>query len=174
MKEQTVCNEFTIKGFPAMKYFEDGKFSMDVSNEVQSERAILSFMADPHKSRALETPWSEMKTSVVHLTQTDFQSFLRRKKHVLVMFYAPWCTHCKRAKLDYTLAATVFEEDTKIEFAAVDCTKETVVCSDAGVSNIPMFKYFNYFNRKQQVYEGGRTHTDFVSFMSGINTNDEL
>ena len=36
---------------------------------------------------------------MVHLTEDDFVSFVKKKKHVLVMFYAPWCGHCKRAKV---------------------------------------------------------------------------
>ena len=43
--------------------------------------------------------WSEEETDVVHLTEEDFTTFLRKKKHVLVMFYAPWCGHCKSAKV---------------------------------------------------------------------------
>ena len=55
-----------------------------------------------------------MKTDVVHLTEADLQ----KKKHVLVMFFAPCCLHCKRAKLDYTLAASEFADDPKVKLAA--------------------------------------------------------
>ena len=33
------------------------------------------------------------------MTEEDFTSFTKKKKHVLVMFYAPWCGHCKSAKV---------------------------------------------------------------------------
>lgn len=36
-----------------------------------------------------EVPWSEEPSNVVHLTEEDFKPFLKRKKHVLLMFYAP-------------------------------------------------------------------------------------
>ena len=136
---------------------------------VREEDSILQFMSGPKEPPSKPPPeisWSEMKTDVVHLTEADFQSFLKKKKHVLVMLYAPWCVHCKRAKLDFTLAASEFADDPKVELAAVDCTKESSVCSD--VSGLPTFKYFHYFNKEQRPYEGGRTHTDFVSFMQVV------
>lgn len=38
---------------------------------------------------------------VEHLTDEDFKPFLKKKKHALVMFYTPWCPHCKAAKPEY-------------------------------------------------------------------------
>ena len=32
---------------------------------------------------------------MVHLTDLTFDEFMAREKSVLVMFYAPWCGHCK-------------------------------------------------------------------------------
>ena len=37
-----------------------------------------------------EAPWSEEESEVVHLNEESFKPFLKKRKHVLVMFYAPW------------------------------------------------------------------------------------
>lgn len=36
-----------------------------------------------------EKDWSEVPSEVNHLTDETFKGFLKKKKHVLVMFYAP-------------------------------------------------------------------------------------
>lgn len=70
-----------------------------------------------------EPAWSTVPSKVNHLTSKDFKSFLKSKSSVLVMFYAPWCGHCKKAKPEYQTAADKLakESDSKV-FAAVDCT----------------------------------------------------
>lgn len=70
-----------------------------------------------------EPAWSTVPSKVNHLTSKDFKSFLKSKSSVLVMFYAPWCGHCKKAKPEYQTAADklAMESDSKV-FAAVDCT----------------------------------------------------
>lgn len=167
-KQLELSKRFGIKGFPTIKYFKDGEFAFD-AGDARDEASILKFLANPQEPPPPpppEVPWSEEVSDVVHLTEEDFKSFLKKKKHVLVMFYAPWCGHCKRAKPEYGAAAADFAEDPKVEFAAVDCTTDKSVCSAFDVSGFPSIKYFHYYNKEQKPYEGGRTHKDFVTFMS--------
>ena len=63
-------------------------------------------------------------------------------------------------------AAEEFKDNAKIEFAGVDCTQERSICSFYEVSGYPTFKYFQYFNKEQKDYNGGRTKADFVAFMN--------
>ena len=58
------------------------------------------------------------ESSVVHLTGSDFDKAVKRKKHSLVMFYAPWCGHCKKAKPEFTAAADELAENNKVESIA--------------------------------------------------------
>jgi len=167
-KHQQISKRFEVKGFPTIKYFKDGAMAFD-AGDAREEAAILKFMADPKEPPPPpppEAPWKDEESDVVHLTEEDFKPFLKKKKHVLVMFYAPWCGHCKKAKPEITAAAAEFADDPKVELAAVDCTTDNSVCSAFEVSGFPTFKYFHYFNKEQKAYDGGRTKKDFVAFLA--------
>ncbi|XP_037092879.1 protein disulfide-isomerase A5-like [Pollicipes pollicipes] len=164
-EEKAIGGRFDIKGYPTVKYFRDGEFAFDVS--VRDKDKILEFMADPQEPPPPPPPekaWAEEASDVHHLTEESFKAFLKKKKHVLVMFYAPWCGHCKKAKPEFQAAAAEFTDDPKVEFAAVDCTVETGICNANDVKGYPTLKYYNYY-KTAKAYEGGRTKTDFIKFM---------
>lgn len=53
---------------------------------------LLAFMKNPEEPPAPPAPevsWSEVESEVVHLTAETFQPTLKKRKHALVMFYAP-------------------------------------------------------------------------------------
>jgi len=102
---------------------------------------------------------------VAHLTDETFKNSLKKKKHSLVMFYAPWCGHCKAAKPEFTTAAESFAADKKRSFAALDCTKFQSVCEQFDVTGFPTFKYFNY-GKKPSPYDGSRSSDGFTEFMN--------
>ncbi|XP_041371887.1 probable protein disulfide-isomerase A4 [Gigantopelta aegis] len=164
-KAKKMGEEYKIKGFPTVKYFKDGEFAFDV-NERTKEK-LVDFMKDPKEPPPPPPPepkWEEQESDVVHLTEETFKTLLRKKKHALVMFYAPWCGHCKKAKPEFMAAASTFKEDSKVCFAALDCTSHTDVCTSNDVTGYPTFKYFNY-GKNPQKYMGGREEPDFVNFM---------
>ena len=71
-----------------------------------------------------EPAWSDIPSEVNHLTAATFDPFLQANRHVLAMFYAPWCGHCKRAKPSFQEAADQLKEIPDRKMAAVDCTVE--------------------------------------------------
>ncbi|XP_046982624.1 protein disulfide-isomerase A5 [Schistocerca americana] len=167
-KEQAIATRYDVRGYPTLKYFRDGALAYDVGTLRDADR-LTEFMRDPKEPPPPpppEKPWSEEEgQDVVHLTEETFKPFLRKKKHVLVMFYAPWCGHCKRAKPEFVRAAARFRDDPKVEFAAVDCTKFGAVCGAFEVKGYPTVKYFHYFNKETKDYGGERTEEHFVRFM---------
>lgn len=94
-KEPAVAARYNVQGYPTVKYFKAGQFAFDVN--VRDASKITEFMRNPREPPpppAPETAWSEEPSEVVHLTAETFKTFLKKKKHVLVMFYAP----CKYSK----------------------------------------------------------------------------
>ncbi|XP_077869020.1 protein disulfide-isomerase A5-like [Saccoglossus kowalevskii] len=161
-----VAKRYEVKGYPTVKYFKDGEFAWDFNERLKDK--IIEHMRDPQEPPPPPPPepaWSEQETDVHHLTEETFKPFLKKKKHTLVMFYAPWCGHCKKAKPEFTSAAETFKDNNKVAYAAVDCTAETEICSTYDVSGYPTLKYFNY-GKNPQAYMGGRTEQDFIAFMN--------
>lgn len=66
------------------------------------------------------------------------------------------CGHCQKAKPEFTKAAEKFKDDPKVEFAAVDCTSQSALCSANEVRGYPTIKYFSYYKTIKN-YNGGRT-----------------
>ncbi|CAH1775049.1 unnamed protein product [Owenia fusiformis] len=165
-KSPKVAQKYEVKGYPTVKFFSNGESKWDF-NERTAEK-IVEFMKNPVEPPPPPPPepeWSEVESDVEHLTDETFKSTLKKRKHCLVMFYAPWCGHCKRAKPEFMAAAAQFKDDRKVSFAAVDCTKHQSTCSAFEVSGYPTLKYFNY-GKDAQTYSGGREERDFVNFMN--------
>ncbi len=164
-------SQFKITGYPTLKYFENGEFMYDYGY-ARSKTAIIDFMKDPQAPPPPEPEWSDIPSKVTHLTDETFKSFLKKKKHVLVFFYAPWCGHCKAAKPHFTNAANEII-DKKTAFAAIDCTKHQSVCTDQDVQGYPTIKYFNY-GKNEFKYMGPRTDEGFADFMKNPSSREEL
>ncbi|XP_052866478.1 protein disulfide-isomerase A5 isoform X2 [Anopheles cruzii] len=176
--ESSIGQQFGVKGYPTVKYFSNGEFKFDVN--VREANKIVEFMQNPIQPPlppAPESSWEDEPSEVVHLNDETFKAFLKKKKRVLVIFYAPWCGHCKRTKPEFNRAAEHFKEDPRTELAAVDCTRYSAVCSSFEVRGYPTIKYFNYLKTIRE-YNGGRTATDFIKYLNDpdavLTKNDEV
>uniref|UniRef100_A0A9R1SP80 Protein disulfide-isomerase A5 n=2 Tax=Cyprinus carpio TaxID=7962 RepID=A0A9R1SP80_CYPCA len=153
---KSIGERFKISGFPTVKYFEKGEEKYTLPH-LRSKDKLIEWLQNPQAPPPPEKSWDEMQSSVSHLGAEDFREFLKKKKHALVMFYAPWCPHCKNAVPHFTTAAELFKEDRKIAYAAVDCTKgqNHELCKQEGVEGYPTFNYYNY-GKFSEKYNGER------------------
>ncbi|KAF7287794.1 hypothetical protein GWI33_003425 [Rhynchophorus ferrugineus] len=103
---------------------------------------------------------------VLELSDSDFDSRLAEYETALVMFYAPWCGHCKRLKPEYAKAAEdLIRNDPPVTLVKVDCTeagKET--CNKHSVRGYPTLKIFRNGEFSQE-YKGPREANGIVRHM---------
>ncbi|CAH2034635.1 unnamed protein product, partial [Iphiclides podalirius] len=168
-RERELAALFGVKGYPTLKYFRFGKYEYDAGHARQEDQ-IVQFLKDPREPPPPPPPessWSEEESVVRHLTTSNFKSTLRKIKHALVMFYAPWCGHCKNAKPEFTMAAEHFSDELSVLFGAVDCTSEAQLCQNYEVAGYPTFKYISHYDRELMSYEGGRKEADFIAYING-------
>ncbi|KAL5234942.1 hypothetical protein ACI65C_002352 [Semiaphis heraclei] len=109
---------------------------------------------------------SILADSVVDLSDSDFDSSVAEYDTSLVMFYAPWCGHCKKLKPEFEKAAkSLLKEDPPVTLAKVDCTEAgKEVCNKFGVSGYPTLKIFRNGEVSKE-YNGPRDSAGIVKYM---------
>ena len=168
-----ISKKYNVTGFPTLIYFEGGKQKFVYEGE-NKQKAIVDFLKTPFprtkesiasSAPEEEKPWKDEPSKVVHLTDDSFDEFLAEEESVLVMFYAPWCGHCKRMKPEFVKAAESMETmNIPGKLAAVDATKESKLGKRFEVKGYPTIKYFK---KGEFAFDGGnaRKEKEIVDFM---------
>jgi len=103
---------------------------------------------------------------VLELSDSDFDSKLADIDTALVMFYAPWCGHCKRLKPEFEKSAgDLLANDPPVSLVKVDCTeagKDT--CGRFEVRGYPTLKIFRNGELSSD-YNGPREAAGITKYM---------
>eukprot|EP00088_Acartia_fossae_P031449 TRINITY_DN3233_c0_g1_i3.p1 TRINITY_DN3233_c0_g1~~TRINITY_DN3233_c0_g1_i3.p1 ORF type:complete len:487 (-),score=149.91 TRINITY_DN3233_c0_g1_i3:914-2374(-) len=104
--------------------------------------------------------------NVLELTDASFDGELASLDTALVMFYAPWCGHCKRLKPEFEKSAgDLLKNDPPVTLAKVDCTeggKES--CNKFEVRGYPTLKIFRNGELSAD-YNGPREAAGITKYM---------
>eukprot|EP00388_Colpodella_angusta_P008256 GDKJ01022709.1.p1 GENE.GDKJ01022709.1~~GDKJ01022709.1.p1 ORF type:complete len:544 (+),score=153.92 GDKJ01022709.1:36-1634(+) len=93
-------------------------------------------------------------------------------KDFLILYYAPWCGHCKSMKADYVKLAEILKKEGQdnVVVAAMDATANDVAVDT--ISGYPTIVFYPAGNSKDKrlrnkvKYQGGRTLDDMYNFLS--------
>jgi len=104
--------------------------------------------------------------NVVDLTDSSFDGELEKIDTALVMFYAPWCGHCKKLKPEFEKSAgDLLRNDPPVTLAKVDCTEDGKdTCNRFEVRGYPTLKIFRNGELSSD-YNGPREASGITKYM---------
>lgn len=101
---------------------------------------------------------------VTDIHDGELDKYIQTNEVVLVMFYAPWCGHCKRLLPEFVEAAKILsEKQSHIKLAKIDATVENALAQEYGITGYPTLIMFN--KTKRVNYGGGRTANGIVDWL---------
>ena len=140
-----------------------------------NEKNILKFIEDwennklkPHLKSA-EEPKENKDDVFVVVGKTYEKEVINNDKDVMLLFYAPWCGHCKALHPKYEeVAKKLKEKNPKLLLAKIDATENEV--ENINISGFPTVKFYpgNKKNKAPIDYNGDRSVDDMIKF---IKTN---
>ena len=113
-----------------------------------------------------------LEKDVMILTDSTFDKAVEKYEYLLVLFYAPWCGHCKKFHPEYEKAAAVLRKE-NLYLAKVDATVEKKLAEKFEIQGFPTVKLF--IKGQPIEYTGGRKESEVINWMrkkSGPATKD--
>ena len=95
---------------------------------------------------------------------------------LFVMFYAPWCSHCKTCKPHFEKLIEEYKGNVKLMM--VDCTDDSnkELVESQGIKGFPTIRYYkNGLNGPYDEYSSERSYSNFAQYLGGITgVNDKM
>ena len=106
----------------------------------------------------------ENNTQVILLNSTNFEKEVLDSKELwLIIFYAPWCGHCKAFSPEFEKAAKALKGIFKL--GAVNADSEKDLSKEYEIESYPTVKFFGLHKDSPIEYEGERTAEDVIDYM---------
>ena len=115
------------------------------------------------------------KSGVIEATAKNYNSLLKTHKPVFVMFYAPWCGHCKQMHPDYEKFAKSMKGMARVIAVNGDVHRE--LSGQFGVQGFPTIKYYGMGDKtkaKPQDYQGQRKAGAMTKAAMALVKNDAV
>jgi protein disulfide-isomerase A6 len=121
---------------------------------------VLILASSVHVSAACDN-------EVIELNVETFDAVVGLEKPSFVMFYAPWCGHCKALKPDWEKLG-IASDCSKALIGRIDCDDQSnaEICARYEIQGYPTLKYFGSGDSDGDDYESGRDLPSLTKFVA--------
>ena len=103
-------------------------------------------------------------TKVIQLNKDNFMSDVVESDNLwLILFYAPWCGHCKAFHPELEKVAKATKGLFKI--GAVNCEAEKTLAQKYNIDGYPTVLFFGDNKKKTEEYEGDRKAEKVIDYL---------
>ncbi|KAH6913118.1 disulfide-isomerase, partial [Coprinopsis sp. MPI-PUGE-AT-0042] len=165
---RSLGQKFGVKGFPTLKWIDEvgkdseyngGRDLESLAGFVTKQSGVRSKIPGPP-----EPAYTVLDSNNYAEITTD------PSKHVLVAFTvdAQWCRDCRDVKLIWEKVAAWYKPDEHVVIGIVnlDEPKNSMMTSKEGIESYPTIKFYAKGNKTPEVYTGGKTDKDIVTFLN--------
>ncbi|CAF3748739.1 unnamed protein product [Rotaria magnacalcarata] len=138
-QDALICSDHDIFGYPTLKLFVRGSGA-----RYEGPRQIESLEAFYREKLAEDVNFEDnvaTKKPIIELTTENFAQ-MTAKDFAFIVFFAPWCSHCKMFKPVFQELAKQMINIDGLMFATVDCTTHQNLCERQRIKGYPTLIWF--------------------------------
>lgn len=105
----------------------------------------------------------------------ELETFSNNSEPVFAMYYAEWCGHCKRTKPEFQKLLDNYKGNVKILLINAESQENKELVKSQKISGFPTIRYYpSGLTENYSEFDGGRTYTDFVQYLGGVEGTPDL
>ncbi len=99
-----------------------------------------------------------------------FEAFSNENDKCFVMYYAPWCGHCKRAKPEFEKLMKGNKSDVKIMMINSDDKENADLLKSQNIKGFPTIRYYpKGINENYEEYNGERSFDAMLNYVNKVS-----
>jgi len=145
-----------------VKFSFSGSFSEDADYEAFFEGFVQDTLT---KFLKTQDPPTEDDGNVKVIVGSTWDELVLNREDgagVFLMYYAPWCGHCKKLLPDWKVLADDLKEEKRIVIAKIDATEND---APEPIQGFPTLVFYPHSGDKE-IYKGDRTLEDLKEFVA--------